>query len=262
MTRSFGHTLAGNESQSECALSELLMTHAEPKINNVLYSSRLRDVFVRSSVGEIEDAKQDLYLQITVSLNNLKAKVHPQPINNFRNYVVVSAVNFCKELLRKKYWQRRKLRNRVHYILSTRDEFCLWNDNDDRLLCGLAGWRGQEAPVGNGRHSELLVALRRDTRVNELSRNGGRVSDLRQLLSLVFGHARGPITFKEVVDIVADLHGANEHRSILNPTPQDILNRVSHHQSDFVLSLEMMEIIRRLWPEITRLPHDQRRHFF
>lgn len=250
---------AGDEAQSQCALSEILMTHAEPRVNRVLYSSRFRDVYARASGGHIDDAKHDLYIQIIVRLKNLKAKIHPEPIINFRNYVVVSAVNFCKELLRKKYRQRRKLRNRVHYLLSTTDEFGLWGGHENRLLCGLAEWRGQEAIGSDGRHLELFVVLKKDLRLKDLLRKDNRGSSLRELLSLVFAHARGPITFKEVVDTVADLQGASEHTEHLeSDLRHDLINRISYQQPDFVSSFELLEKLRCLWPEVSRLPPDQR----
>src|SRR5262245_21393297 len=114
---------AADGQEADSILSELIAKHAQPIVKKIIssyvgnsthYSDRSETTeqffYVEYMVGEFS-------LQILHRLQQLKSSPNSNPISNFQGYVITTAYNVCNKLLRQKYPERARLKNKLRYIL-------------------------------------------------------------------------------------------------------------------------------------------------
>lgn len=139
---------ATDESESQHLAAQLISEYAEPVIAGVLrykLGVALHSAARSGSPEQAEDISGEVVLELLTRLRKCKADPEQMAIKDFRSLVAVITYQACAKDLRRKNPQRSRLKNRLRYILTRWQEFALWKDRNDELLCGFAKWQHQPA---------------------------------------------------------------------------------------------------------------------
>jgi RNA polymerase sigma factor (sigma-70 family) len=197
---------------------------------------------------DAKDAYGDVIANLLNRLCNLKTVTNCEGISNFRNYVAVTTQNICYDYLRRRHPQRWRLRNRLRYLLTHREEFAIWESDGEELLCGLATWWGLNKSMSFTEAYGRALLSKKDLA-------SGNPTDL---VTAIFKQVGEPLKLEDLVNIVADLWGLGErdkpkdHREAINKDQERV------GQATFVVRTELQVYMRQLWLEICQLPVKQR----
>ncbi len=232
---------------SEKLLQELIGA-TRPIIESIV---RRRLVFYSASeIQDREDVCGEVIVELLRRLHALREDENENavPIESFSGYVAASAQHACDEYLRHKHPQRRRLKTRLRYLLSTEARFAVWEDpaaagND--WLCGLKAWQLQGVERANPRESwpEVSAALASDR-----SRQG-----VVAMLGAIFDAAKAPILLDELVSVMARLWGVSDR--VVQIDPERWNGSLGPDPESYLLERRDLE---RLWNEIGQLPIPQR----
>jgi hypothetical protein len=170
-------------------------------------------------------------------------------IRDFGGYAAVVTYNACHDYIRGKYPHRYGLKTRLRYFLSHRDGFSVWR-SDEEMLCGFASWAGR----GDKAAADRLARLRDDASLlgRALPRKDVALvegAEWERFFDAVFKWAEQPVELDELVNVVADLFGVRDERQEL----EESAGEPATHRT-----LEVRDLLRRLWDEIRRLRPLQR----
>ena len=241
---------ATSEAESESLLTTLLVEHAGPVIRKII-RRKLDDRF---RTQETEDVYGEVVTQLLERLRLCKTGSE-DGIQDFRNYVAVTTYNACHEYLRNKYPERRRLKNRLRYLLTHHTAFSLWQIAEGDWLAGLNTWKTSRVEIAAASKlrelhdkPEMLAssAVRRDS----------SCAALIDLLNAIFRNVGAPVEFETLVNSVADLQGIKDRSEPANLDDQKV--QVKAAPQDFVIEIEQRSYLRQLWSEIVQLPLRQR----
>src|SRR5215470_7423728 len=137
--------------EAERLLAELLTQHAAPVIKNVIAANigrRSIGADLKSSDSdEIEDLTSEVNLKILDRLRHLKLDSGQKPIGSFQGYVATTSYNVCHTYLRQKYPQRSRLKYKLRYILTHREDLALWEDGERKWVGGYSTWQIEQRPA-------------------------------------------------------------------------------------------------------------------
>ncbi len=232
---------------AEKLLQELIGT-ARPIIEGIV---RRRLVFYSASeIQDREDVCGEVIVELLRRLHALREDENETavPIESFSGYVAASAQHACDEYLRHKHPQRRRLKTRLRYLLSTEARFAVWEDAASPgkdWLCGLKAWQLQGIERANPRESwpEVSAALASDR-----SRQG-----VVAMLTAIFDAAKAPILLDELVSVMARLWGVSDR--VVQIDPERWNASLGPDPESYLLERRDLE---RLWNEIGQLPISQR----
>jgi hypothetical protein len=251
--------------ESESLLAELLSGQANPIIRGIirvkLHAFGTADTSPQGQ--DAGDVYSDVIAQLLVRLSALKSSPGGDAILDFRGYVAAATYNACHHYLRRKYPQRWRLKNRLRYLLTHRQEFAVWAGGGSDQLCGFALWRarGMNSPVGAGQ----LLRLRDDH--GDFERTLAWKGDIRRaglddLVIAIFKWVGAPIEIDALVNTIADLQGLTERQvSAVFPDEDDATSReerLADPHASVADEMEKRSYLHRLWSEIVRLPLRQR----
>jgi RNA polymerase sigma factor (sigma-70 family) len=222
---------AADETQSQELLNRLICDFAEPIIISIIRNklrTTLRHACWGQCADDLEDLKGSIYVQLLTRLANFKTNCHEDAIRNFCGYIAVMTTNACNEYLRRKYPQRQSLKNRLRYLLS-----------HDKNLNRLRELR--ENP---------------EAFIQELSGAEVPLTQLSDLLPVIFNGLTVPIKLDELVAIVADLLGVKDRQ--IETAEIDASQHEVCFEASFAGTIEQREYLRYLWNEIIHLPSRQR----
>jgi DNA-directed RNA polymerase specialized sigma24 family protein len=248
---------ATTEKQEEEVLLQLLDEHVNPIVRQVL-RYKLQSSYHQKERGflseDIEEAYDEIQLHVLQKLRKFKSQPDSSSVTNLRGYVVTTARNTCDEYLRRKFPQRRKLKDKIRYCLTSNSGFALWENEGKEWLSGLSAWktsnRGISANGNKQSENDLLQKLQ------EI--NAQRL-ELRVLIITIFEIHGFPIELDQLTAIVAKLQGVEDHPT----TPFEIIsnsssNPVPSYQANSATLVEYHELLEQLWGEIRQLPRRQR----
>lgn len=247
---------ATSEKEEERFLLQLLDEHINPLVTLVL-RSKLHSPFNQKDKGsrnqDIEEAYHEIQLHVLERLRKFKSHPDSKSVANLRGYVVTIARNACDDYLRRKFPQRRKLKDKIRYCLTSNAEFALW-ESASEWLSGLSEWQSSSANGGDRSRNEVVHTI-----VTKLQRMNAQNLELRDVLTAIFVIHGLPIELDQVTAIIAKLQGVEEHQL----TPFEALSNsafepVSSYQADSATLLEHHELLEQLWLEIRKLPRRQR----
>ena len=231
---------------SESLLQELVAL-ARPTIENVV---RRRLAF--RSAAEAQDRDDvcgEAMVELLRRLRAIRDGANTEPIENFSAYVAVTTNHACDEYLRRRYPQRRRLKTRLRYLLSTEPRFAVWESEASQTrdwVCGLRIWQFQ----GKERTNQPKDGW---GGISGLSRGDRSRQSVVSMLARIFESTKGPILLEELVSIVGRLWGVSDQVVPIDPqTSGDLLAR------DPELQLVERRGLERLWSEIRNLPVPQR----
>lgn len=161
-----------------------------------------------------------------------------EAIRSLDDYVRTLTSHAVYELLRRRFPQRTRLKNRLRYLLSRDARFALWEWNGI-LVCGVAASRG-DAPADHG------PPLREAT--SRTVRDSSKPPDA--ILAL-FESLKSPVRFDALVGWMMDLWAIKEEEFV-------DAEELSDSRASQLLAIESKQYFGLLWDEIKLLPPMQR----
>ena len=208
---------------------------------------RRRLVFYSASeIQDREDVCGEVIVELLRRLRALREGENAVPIESFSGYVAASAQHACDEYLRHKHPQRRRLKTRLRYLLSTEPGFAVWEDPaaaGKDWVCGLKTWQGIERAKPREGWQELSGAISSDR-----SRRG-----VVAMLAAIFDVAKAPLLLDELVSVTAKLWGVTDR--VVQVDPERRNGSLGPDPESYLLERRGLE---RLWDEIGQLPIWQR----
>jgi RNA polymerase sigma factor (sigma-70 family) len=252
---------ATTEEEEELLLVQLLNDHINPIVRQILRYKLQWDFNQREGSyrnQDIEEAYHEIQLHLLKRLRNFKSQPINKAVTDLRSYVATTARNACDEYLRRKYPQRRNLKDKIRYSLTSRSELALWEEAGAGWLAGLADWERRRKPASSSSNvrsdSDLLESLAGKLKSVDVQR-----LELHQLLTLIFQILGFPVELDQLTAVVAKLRRIED-------TPTTSFDVGSHPLSEQLASLqpnadtlvEYHQLLERLWVEIQQLPRRQR----
>ena len=253
---------AHSEAESEAALEQVVLKHAQPLIRDVI-SFKLKASSSRRGAGddrqEVEDVSNEVIVRLIRALRDYKSSPRVKSIANLRGYVAAMAYNSSDEYLRQKYPRRYSLKNRVRYILTHQQRLALWEGENRKVLCGLARWnhlnKAGAGPLREGRDGldNFLRGRFRDTALAQLNP--------AELVAAVLEFANSPLEIDELVTVMAEILEVRDTRpqtELETIRPSDLSQLSSDPRGVIDEALDRRARLRRVWEEIVQLPLRQR----
>ncbi|HEX6094808.1 MAG TPA: hypothetical protein VF432_00685 [Thermoanaerobaculia bacterium] len=233
----YGMTAAPEQQTHRDELESLIVGQALPTIRSVVRRFAGANSIVPPD--EIEEITATVSLQLVRKLR-AGGLTDDDAIQDFEGYVATLTYRTIYDVLRERYPERTRLKNRLRYLLTHHERFALWSTKDG-MACGLAEWKGRTA-MTNGLFElrELPSAAARDRR------------HPAEAVEAIFACAGRPLPLESLVSIAAELWQIADER-----IPHDeieLADPLPTHASRF----ENAQLIAVLWKEIQRLPALQR----
>ncbi|MFH1573656.1 MAG: hypothetical protein ABIG68_06705 [Acidobacteriota bacterium] len=181
-------------------------------------------------------------------------------ISNLAGYAATVAYSVCDDFLRRKYPRRRRLKNRVQYLLTHRREFGLWKVEGGETYGGFDTWRTHGSKGGSGARIRDLEEHTEEFENAELGGRPARQESPEGLVSAIFRWAGGPVEIDTLVSLLGRLWDIREEE-VHSEAEEDALGRdaaSSLRRPDASERLERRAFLARLWLEICQLPPRQR----
>jgi DNA-directed RNA polymerase specialized sigma24 family protein len=252
---------ASDEAESQGLMARLIADCADPVIKEII-GYKLRASFDSAlDAQETEDVYNNVVLSLLTRLRAVKLNSENHSINNFRSYVATITYHACSNHLREKYPQRHILKNRLRYFLTHEAGFALWEGQDRQWLCGFTRWQASsQSAVGSYQRQALRDhpngILSASLLVEDLHR-----TKLKELLTAIFEHLKGPIEIDELVKLVAEVCGIQDRATSAErneETSGNLSELLPDTRTDVELELEQRSYLKKLWSEVCELPEKQR----
>jgi hypothetical protein len=249
---------------SDRLLADLLSEHADAIICGIirvkLHAFGAADN--RTQGQDAQDIHSDVVAQLIVRLSALKSSPGSDAILDFRSYVAAATFNAYYQYLRRRYPLRWRLKNRVRYLLTHRQELAIWEVEGGDYACGLATWRerGMSSLAGNRQLRELLDDPGQFERAWEGKQSIQRAG-LDQIVETIFEWIEAPVELDLLVTTVAEIQGIADRPEAPatvddgDTAPEEQLADPRESVAD---EIEKRSCLKRLWSEITELPLKQR----
>jgi DNA-directed RNA polymerase specialized sigma24 family protein len=252
---------ATTEKEEEIYLLQLLDEHINPLVRQVL-RYKLQSSFSQKERGflnqDIEEVYYEIQLHVLERLRKFKSHPDSRSVTNLRGYVVTTARNACDEYLRRKFPQRRKLKDKIRYCLTSNSDFALWKNAGKEWLSGLSDWRTSTQPTSASSNEPSKNDLLQ-TVVGKLQGVHAQGLELRGMIIAIFKIHGFPVELDQLTAIVAKLQGVEDHpmtpfETISNSTSEPVLS----YQVNSATLVEYHQLLEQLWIEIRQLPRRQR----
>jgi DNA-directed RNA polymerase specialized sigma24 family protein len=253
---------ATDDAETETLLGRLLSERAAPLIRTIinarLHLARQSDA---AESDEADDIHNEVLTQLLGRLRRLRANPQETSINDFRSYVAVITYNVYYAHLRRKYPERRRLKNKIRYLLGNWEDFSIWEAGEHTWLCGLANWRESNIAPASVQSLQEVCASTESLADSGLPPGDLRGAPLASLLDAIFRRLQRPIELDALINAVADLQGIKE-RVAYDEGDEDkdnfLTECLADARADFATGVEQRLYLRRLWDEILTLPPRQR----
>jgi RNA polymerase sigma factor (sigma-70 family) len=224
---------ASSDADREQAIERLIVREAQPIIDGIL--ARSRSDTVRSE--DLDDISSDVQLRLIRRLQSVPA-AESNAISSFGDFVARLTYNAVNDVLRNRFPQRTRLKNRIRYVLERDDRFMTWS-SDAGLIAGLRGW---------GRRTDVVAAPRltkQEAGAAMFARH-----DVAAALEAVFRKFGRPVRFDDLVRMFIDLWDVADDQPSQTPEQKAASNPL--------IDFETREDMTALWREIRSLPPRQR----
>ena len=241
-----------SDAQADEILSQLITTHAEPVIKNVIRFKLRLSSYRESQRAEADDIHQEAVLQLVAQLQRFRQAPDGNPIGDMRGMAAVIAHRTCARWMRRQFPERNAVKNRLHYLLTRQRGFALWPDSDNKLLAGFEAWQEQREPVRSRPDIEKLPGQIRSLKI-------AKPQELAEAIATIFNHAGGPVEFDDLVSTIAALQGISDQPiESLSDDDDAAANVLATGEADPAWRTEKRMFLQRLWEELQQLPKNQR----
>jgi hypothetical protein len=219
---------------------EKILERAEPVIRRVLLRK------VRAGHEDAVEIRSEVLLGLLARLQDICTN-DAEPIASFDDYTASVTLHAFNNLMRRRYPQRARLKNRVRYLLMHDARFAVWSTRSHETVCGLGRWKGSPA----AENAEALLEIR------DLPQTAHDARRPAEALAIVFEEAGRPLELESLVNLLASLWDVREQ---IEFAPG--VNAAEKVQdADAVSASETMEsheFLVALWNEIVALNARQR----
>lgn len=168
---------------------ERIVVSARPLIDRIV--TRARPSLVREE--DVDDIIATINLRLVRRLRGVTAG--SEAIVSFRDFVATLAYHAIYDLVRRRFPQRTRLKNRLRYVLKREPRLAMW-DTPSGFAAGLCDWSRRDVAVARARlERENAPAVALDPR---------RTPQAVEAILEAVGH---PLLFEDLVDLAADLWG-------------------------------------------------------
>jgi DNA-directed RNA polymerase specialized sigma24 family protein len=244
---------AADNEAAEQQLAQLITAELEPVIKGVI-RFKLR---LGAGALEADDLKQEALAELLSKLRECRNQPASYPISDVRGLAATITYRACYRWLRRQSPNRNALRNRLQYVLTRQTGLALWSAAAQKLLGGLAAWRGRNdcAPAAR------LQRLSDDEALQAWSGRQSVVKGLAEfseLLKAIFTTVNLPIELDELVRLIAALLQVKDEPVVSTSAEEggEIPEAVA--QDDVAWQVEKRIFLQRLWEEVQLLPLQQR----
>lgn len=252
---------ATHEPERQEWLDEIVRLQAAPAIRHTL---RQKLGFYVDHQGsnrynpDAEDLYQEAMAKVVEILNDLRNSPEKYEIQHFRQYCSRVAATVCMNSLRAKSPARRRLKDKLRYLLSSHSDFALWKAQGE-YLCGFANWRANK-PLSSQRQTQHIDEMIADFRTTSSSNEDITPTALAGMVNHLLQRIGTPVELNTLVNTLATILNVKDDASVL------IDPLLEHRPSaETVLSInsrvEARELLTRLWHEVKQLPMKQRDAF-
>lgn len=210
-----------------------MLGEARPVIASVL--SRNRSGAFRRD--DFDDVTATVLMRLVRRLQ-LTASTPDSPITNFREFTARLAYNAVYEVLRRRFPQRTRVKNRLRYVLTHDDRFATWVVSEESVA-GLHSWRNRLDVVAGA----TLPMQDADPPMLAEDRTGDAIEAVLKR----FGK---PVSLSDLTDILALFWGISD--AVPDEAPEPLDATTPHDR------LEIAEHLALLWRELQNLPSQQR----
>jgi DNA-directed RNA polymerase specialized sigma24 family protein len=252
---------AADEAEAQLLMSELVLKHGKPIVKRVLYRLYAKELSRGAHLREMEDICGDVLVLLVKRLRDCRTDPEAGRINNFRGYITAVTYNVCYDYMRQKHPKRWRLKNRVRYLLNSREGLTLWPGEDGGWLCGFAAWHEEKWAKSAVYGELLLVAVTESFEAAGLLNSDVRSLPPAELLSHIFRVAEGPLEFEDLVSLVAELWGDVDYTEQIEadiPGLATPFDQIPDPQPGVETVLEDRGRLKLIWAEICQLPLAQR----
>ena len=224
---------ARDEESRRAALTDLVVTCAQPTMKNVL------DRFRRSDSTFRQEDAEDVLGTATLRLLRKLQDAALDDIENFEGYVAALAYRTVYDFMRRRFPERTRLKNRIRYLLDRDPRFAIWSTSDS-VACGLASWKGRE----NVRDAFEIAPQTASPAMCDSERPHDAVA-------AIFERAGAPLTLESLVRILTSLWSVAEAHEMSDAIAVE--NAPSHAATH-----ETRQFLQILWNEIRLLQPQHR----
>jgi len=218
---------AVDENDRRHALEEVMTREVQPTIEMVLRRFRA-DRSIRRE--DPDDVAAIVTLRVLRRLQNITLDV-AEGIASLADYTATLTYNTIYDVLRSRYPERTRLRNRIRHVLAGDARFASW-DTPAGMVCGFANMRGSAAAP---------AVVRFDATADK---------PLGEIVEMLFRDTGQPIAIGDLVRAIAELLGITD--SVARP---DVEQRQEPEQ---LTKLEQKQRLENLWREIRELSREHR----
>lgn len=243
--------LAEDEETAEQRLAQLIAVEIEPVISGVI---RFK---LRLGADVADDLKQEALAEVLSKLRKCHHQPAQYPIGDVRGLSATITYRACYRWLRRQSPRRNALRNRLQYVLTRQPGLALWLDAAQKLLGGLAAWRGRNDRAGAARLQQLAGDEALQTLGARLSA-GKALAEFSDYLKAIFTTINLPVELDELLRLTAALLQVKDEPVVSTTTEEggEIIEAVA--QDDVAWQVEKRLFLQRLWEEVQQLPLTQR----
>jgi hypothetical protein len=227
---------AATPGESDRFLEELLEKVARPLIARVV---RSRLLFFDAARADVDDACAETLFEVLARLR--AAQSGSAAIGNFEAYVAGMAYRVASETFSSRFPERKRLRYRLRYVLTSDARFRFWQAPGGAWLAALKGVDGLAAAAA------ALESCR-----SELP--AGASEKLADVVARILRRLNSPVELNDLTSAAARLTGLVE-RSMADPAT---LERITAAQPNPADRAELLDWVRAVWQEIAELPERQR----
>lgn len=180
----------------------------------------------------------------------VEAKRADRPIANIVAYARTAADHACSNALRRRFPARARLAAQVRYWLDHQGGFACWQDSEGALVAGSAALSGQARKLGpaGDEAARWLRQLFATEPADHLP--------LGAVISAILGGIQTPISFHELVDLVARARGVRDAVAAQTDevTGLDPVDLIADDRADATETMAQREALADLWEEVKLLP--------
>lgn len=246
------------EEEQEGLLNELIEVYVAPIVQQTIWlrlGFRVSQSGVNLHNADAEDLYQEALLRLVQRLRELQSQPHKNAIRDFSHYVRRVTLNACNDYLRGKAPARRRLKDRLRDTLHRHQDFSLWKDHEQRLLCGFAVWQTTQLTSLSFQRGEEISERLENIKADLFPDENLSQVPLTRICAEIFNWVKRPLDLDQLVKLVADLIGHEDQ-------PEESLNNDNVNliaaQPEQSLRLEGRERLERFWQEVQRLPSHYR----
>jgi DNA-directed RNA polymerase specialized sigma24 family protein len=247
---------AEGDEEAEQRLSQLIAVEIEPVISGVI-RFKLRLGSGSAGAPEADDLRQEALTAVLSKLRKCRSQPSHSSIGDVRGLAATITYRTCYRWLRRQSPQRSALRNRLQYVLTRQPGLALWSDAAQKLLSGLAAWRGRNDRAPAARLQQMAGEESFQAWAGRMSVGKG-LAEFSELLKTIFTAVNLPVEFDELVRLTAVLLRVKDVADVSTTAEEggEISEVVA--QDDVAWQVEKRIFLQRLWEEVQLLPLAQR----